>query len=147
MKHMRYLVWGAIAVLALSGCKVPTPTVSTVNIYDLNAGYKISGRDTIKNEDVDLCFKGSSYGYGRGNTYFYGSFSISDADIVLIDHTDGGSYRLVTDGEIEEGSTYFFSGINDNIVVDSISESRSISDCEGYGRLAGSLHLGSKPAQ
>ncbi len=145
MKKILSLALGVAAVLALSGCSGDTGIGSTsVIIDDLSYGYKISGYDSIKEKSVDLCFNGNDYVYGRGSEYFYGTFYIDYDDIVFNDHTDGGSYRLSTGGEIAEGYTYYFNGINDNIQVESISRSYSVNDCKVYGksmRTASSLHL------
>jgi hypothetical protein len=152
MKKITALLIAGAAMGMLSGCKgLVLGGVGQVYIDELFNGYKISGRDTIKGVDVDLCYNGGSYVYGRGTEYFEGTFYVDDTDVVFRDATDGGSYRLNTDGEIQEGLTYYFTGISDNIVVESISTSSSVSDCRsaatGLKRTASSLHLGNSARQ
>jgi hypothetical protein len=152
MKKIAMLAVSAMAVFGLSGCNLEgmTEGISQVYIDNLDRGYKISGTDTTIGKDVDLCFYGDDYVYGRGSEYFDGTFSISGGDIVFRDATDGGSYRLVTGGEIFEDDTYDFSGLPNNIHVTEISRSYSVNDCKGYGsvlRMASSLHLASSPKQ
>ena len=147
MKKVISLAVGAVAMVALSGCNFTggEPGLhegeGSAFIYttDLkNRGYKISGWDTIANKSVDLCFDGyDNFLYGRGSEYFEGHYSISGArDIVFEDTTDDGSYRLYTNGEITEGDTYDFGATlpNNNIKVESISYSSSMSSCKGYGK-------------
>ena len=138
------------AVLILSGCN-PAVDISKATVYldKLRNGYKISGYDTIKKKDVDLCFNGKNYVYGRGSEYFDGTYYIdSDGyDVVFKDDTDGGSYRLETSGEITEGYNYKFKGINDDIDVKKITSIDSVDDCEysnGSQRKLSSLKLMSK---
>ncbi len=150
MKKIAMLAVSAMVVFGLSGCNLESITEGSSQVYidNLDRGYKISGTDTTIDKDVDLCFYGSAYVYGRGSEYFDGTFSISGGDIVFRDATDGGSYRLVTGGEIVDGDTYYFSGLSNNIHVTKISSSHSVSDCKGIGsalRMASSLHLASSP--
>ena len=148
MKKMSGLAIAGIVMVLLNGCNVADTVSGTAHVYndDLESGYMISGYDTIIEKDVDLCFYGDDYVYGRSSEYFDGTFGLSGGDIVFRDATDGGSYRLNTGGEIIEGYTYYFTGINNDIKVNSIKRSYSVQDCKGYGktmRMASSLHLAS----
>jgi hypothetical protein len=152
MKKIIGLAVGAVAMVALSGCQPVgnsgggihsgdgTGTSAFIYTSDLKQyGFKISGRDTRAGESVDLCFDGyGNFLYGRGSTYFDGGYTIdNDEEIVFKDATDGGSYRLYTDGEIEEGVTYDFGSTlpNHNIHVESITQSNDVNDCKvGSGK-------------
>jgi len=147
MKRVISLAIGAVAMVALNGCNpVGNGSVSDSNgqrsyIYttDLNQyGYKISGWDTLAGKQTDLCFDGNGhFVYGRGNEYFDGTYQIKNAsDIAFKDNTDGGSYILYTNGEIDEGNTYDFGNTlpNNNIRVDSITATSNISLCKGLGK-------------
>ena len=157
MKKMIALVIAGVAMIGLSGCNITNfdgnpsnDTIGQVYNDELSLGYKISGTDTTIGEKADFCFYGNSYVYGRGDEYFEGTFSISGGDIVFKDQTDGGAYRLETNGEIIRGYTYYFgTTLSNNINVTTIARSHSVSDCKvEYGkgmRMASSLHLASKP--
>jgi len=147
MKRVIGLAIGAVAIVALSGCNpVNNPyhqnEEGRAYIYTSNLengqGFKISGWDTKANKSVDLCFDGyNNFVYGRGGTYYEGSYAIDDArDIVFKDSTDGGSYILYTDGEIIEGITYNFGSTlpHNNIKVDTINYSNNISSCGSDGK-------------
>ena len=149
MKKIIGLALGAVAMVALSGCNTTGTGNGPINgsngqrayIYttDLETnGYKISGWDTRSNESVDLCFDGyENYVYGRGNTYYEGTYSIKDdSDIVFRDTTDGGSYRLYTNGEITEGYTYDFGNTlpQHDVRVDSIAATSNINLCKSSGK-------------
>ena len=152
MKTITGLAVGAMAMVVLSGCQPADGSDGDIHsgdgadagafIYtsDLKQyGFKISGRDTSANESVDLCLDGyGNFVYGRGSTYFEGSYTIdNDEEIAFRDSTDGGSYRLYTDGEIEEGLTYDFGDTlpNHNISVENITKSNDVNDCTvGSGR-------------
>ena len=133
MKKAISLAVGAAAMVVLSGCNMTgiPGTGSSVDIDDLFSGYKISGWDSSIGKNVDLCFKGSGYVYGRGAEYFDGTYTIRDGvTIVFSDATDGGSYTLPTDtGLIEKNVQYEFGGLTNNILVDTIATSTTLNDC------------------
>ena len=148
MRKVFGFITAGFAVLILSGCN-PVGDISKATVYldELGNGYKISGSDTVIHKEVDLCFYGDDYTYGRGSKYFDGTYSIDYSDIVFRDHTDGGSYRLLTTGEITEGYTYNFKGLNNNIKVEKITRSYNVQDCvyvNGSQRKLSSLKLMSK---
>jgi len=138
MKKIVSLAVAGVAMLALNGCNLQNlQGTASVYIEDLADGYMISGVDTSSNEEVDLCFEGNrAYKYGRGNTLFTGTFKTNkngDAEIDFYDD-DGGSYTLEVNGEVTEGDTYYFRGIEPhNIKVDEISK---VASCASLGMFA-----------
>ena len=148
MKKIILLALAGVAMVGLGGCNVSDITggESTVQVYtdNLYKGYRVSGYDSTIGKDTDLCFDGNNYVYGRGAEYFDGTYYTSGGDIVFRDATDGGSYRLITGGEIVKGYIYDFSGISNTIQVETIVSISSVNDCKGMGatrRTASSLGL------
>lgn len=133
-------------MLALSGCDLQNVQKTTsVYIENLADGYMISGVDTSNNEEVDLCFEGSrAYKYGRGDTLFTGTFKTNingNAEIDFYDD-DGGSYTLEVNGEVTEGDTYYFRGIEPHTIkVDEISK---VANCASLGIFAQALSADAK---
>ncbi len=138
------LVMAGVAMLVLNGCNFDNNsngtgtgnggTTASVYIEHLADGYMISGTDTSSDEDVDLCFEDNkAYKYGRGTVLFTGSFKTNvnrNAEIDFYDD-DGGVYTLEVNGEVTEGYTYYFNGIQPhNIHVDTITR---VTSCASLG--------------
>jgi len=108
-------------------------SLSSVDIWDLDDGYTVTGESDYGN-GVVLRFYEGRYTYERTDEYgvvresFGGYFALQNGAIkIYFGDDDGGGYAIDThNGLLEEGYFYDITGVRDNITVTSIYRSGAL---------------------
>ena len=96
---------------------------AAVDILDLDSGYMIDGYNNA-GYDVTFEYYKGDYDYYSGSGHWYSHFSINADRINMFDETStGGSYRIDTyNNLLEVNEVYSIDFLNDEIIVDAITE-------------------------